>query len=66
MWDVLSADFDTTITKEECFKNIVKNCNNGSIIVFHDSLKASEKLYYSLPKVLEEFTKKGYLFKRID
>lgn len=65
MWDVLSADFDTSITKEKCLKNVLKNTKNGSIIVFHDSIKASEKLYYTLPKVLEEFTKKGYRFKAI-
>ncbi len=65
MWDVLSADFDTSITKEKCLKNVLENTKNRSIIVFHDSIKASEKLYYILPKVLEEFTKKGYTFKAI-
>jgi hypothetical protein len=40
MWDVLSADFDQTITKERCLKNVVSNIKPGSIIVFHDSVKA--------------------------
>ena len=65
MWDVLSADFDTSISKEKCLKNVLKNTKNGSIIVFHDSVKASEKVQYALPKVLEYFSKKGYLFKAI-
>lgn len=65
MWDVLSADFDTSITKEKCLENVLKNTKKGSIIVFHDSIKASEKLYYALPKILEEFTRKGYTFKAI-
>ncbi|NVK53851.1 MAG: polysaccharide deacetylase family protein [Flavobacteriaceae bacterium] len=65
MWDVLSADFDTSISKEQCLQNVVKHTQNGSIIVFHDSIKASEKLTYVLPKVLEHFTKKGYEFKAI-
>lgn len=65
MWSVLSADFDTSISKEQCLQNVLKNTKNGSIIVFHDSLKASEKLTYVLPKVLEEFSKKGYTFKAI-
>jgi len=66
MWDVLSADFDPTITKKECLKNVLNNTKNGSIIVFHDSIKASEKLYYALPKVLREFSERGYEFKVIN
>lgn len=66
MWSVLSADFDTTISKEKCLQNVLKNTKNGSIIVFHDSLKAAEKLRFVLPKVLEEFSKKGFSFKAIE
>lgn len=66
MWSVLSADFDTSITKEKCLQNVLKNTKNGSIIVFHDSVKAAEKLRFVLPKVLEEFSKKGFVFKAID
>lgn len=65
MWDVLSADFDPTITKEKCLQNVLRNVENGSIIVFHDSIKASDKLYYALPKVLKEFSLQGYKFKAI-
>jgi len=39
MWDVLSADFDSSITKEKCLQNVLENAQNGSIIVFHDSIK---------------------------
>lgn len=53
MWDVLSADFDQTITKERCLKNVLSNITSGSIIVFHDSNKAFKNLEYTLPKVLE-------------
>ena len=65
MWDVLSADFDTSISKEKCLQNVIRNVENGSIIVFHDSMKASDNLQYTLPKVLEHFSKNGYLFKKI-
>ena len=65
MWNVLSADFDTSITKEKCLENVLKNTTNGSIIVFHDSIKAAEKLKYTLPKVLEYYSKKGFTFKAI-
>lgn len=53
MWDVLSADFDVSISEEKCLQNVLKNIKPGSIIVFHDSLKAEKKLRYVLPKALE-------------
>ena len=65
MWDVLSADFDTSITNQKCLENVLKNTTNGSIIVFHDSKKATEKLKFVLPKVLEYYSKKGFVFKAI-
>ncbi|MCF6349264.1 MAG: polysaccharide deacetylase family protein [Flavobacteriaceae bacterium] len=65
MWSVLSADFDITIDAEKCLDNVIKNTQNGSVIVFHDSEKAFEKLKVVLPKVLVHFSKKGYSFKRI-
>ena len=65
MWDVLSADFDTEISEEKCLQNVLKNTVNGSIIVFHDSIKASKKLQYVLPKVLEFYNAKGINFAKI-
>lgn len=53
MWDVLSADFDQTITQENCLENVISNIKEGSIIVFHDSNKAFQNLEYALPRVLE-------------
>lgn len=65
MWDVLSADFDEKICKEKCLQNVLENTQNGSIIVFHDSKKAAEKLKFALPIVLAEFTSQGFVFKAI-
>jgi peptidoglycan/xylan/chitin deacetylase (PgdA/CDA1 family) len=65
MWDVLSADFDTTISAEKCLENVIRYAKNGSIIVFHDSVKARENLYFTLPKIVEYYTEKGYVFKSI-
>ena len=53
MWDVLSADFDTKISKEQCLDNVLSNVKPGSIIVFHDSVKAFKNLEYVLPKTLD-------------
>lgn len=65
MWDVLSADFDNTITPEKCLQNVIKNVSNGSIIVFHDSLKAQKNLEYALPKTIEYLLDNGYKFKTL-
>ena len=65
MWDVLSGDFDTKVSPEKCYKNIIVKTQKGSIIVFHDSDKAFKRLEYTLPKTLEYFSRKGYEFKAI-
>jgi peptidoglycan/xylan/chitin deacetylase (PgdA/CDA1 family) len=65
MWNVLSGDFDEKITPENCYLNVINNTGPGSIIVFHDSLKALPRLQYTLPRVLEYFTEKGFEFKAI-
>ncbi|MET0461590.1 MAG: polysaccharide deacetylase family protein [Chitinophagaceae bacterium] len=65
MWDVLSADFDETLSGEDCLKNVVLNAGKGSVIVFHDSEKAFTRLKYSLPKVLDFFEAKGYKFEKL-
>ena len=66
MWNVLSADFDLNTTKETCLDNVLQHTKQGAVIVFHDSLKASEKLKYSLPKVLEILSNEGYNFKALN
>lgn len=65
MWDVLSGDFDTECTPQQCLTNVVFASVPGSIIVFHDSEKAFPRLEYTLPGVLHYFTEKGYLFKSL-
>ncbi len=65
MWNVLSVDWDNSITEETCLNNVINHANSGSIIVLHDSVKASKNMTYVLPKVLEYFTDKGFAFKRI-
>ncbi|WP_029282801.1 polysaccharide deacetylase family protein [Pedobacter sp. R20-19] len=62
MWDVLSGDFDINLSPEKCYQNVIKHTENGSIIVFHDSLKAFDRLEYALPRVLKYFTDKGFTF----
>jgi peptidoglycan/xylan/chitin deacetylase (PgdA/CDA1 family) len=65
MWDVLSGDFDTKLLPKECLENVVLNAGPGSIIVFHDSTKAWDRMSFALPGVLEYFSRMGYLFKAL-
>jgi peptidoglycan/xylan/chitin deacetylase (PgdA/CDA1 family) len=53
MWDIISYDYDTNVSEEKCLQNVLKNIRSGSVVVFHDSLKAEKNLRYVLPKVLE-------------
>ena len=66
MWDVLSGDFDLSITPEKCLGNVISNSSKGSIIVMHDSLKAEKNLRYSLPRILDHFTNEGFSFNGIN
>ena len=65
MWDVLSFDWEQDLSEEKCLENVISKSKEGSIIVFHDSVKASKNMMYALPKVLEIFSKKGYEFKSL-
>jgi peptidoglycan/xylan/chitin deacetylase (PgdA/CDA1 family) len=53
LWSFISYDFDNTLSKENCLKNVLSNCEPGTIVVFHDSIKAFTNLEYVLPKTLE-------------
>lgn len=62
MWDVLTKDYDESLAGEDCFEKVHKNCKPGSIVVFHDSLKAEKRLRIALPKTLDYLSKEGYTF----
>jgi len=62
MWDVLSGDFDLQLSPQKCLQNVLKHSQNGSIIVFHDNIKAIPRVQYALPKAIDHFLKKGYQF----
>jgi peptidoglycan/xylan/chitin deacetylase (PgdA/CDA1 family) len=65
MWDVLCGDFDKAISKEKCALNVIKNGREGSIIIFHDSQKALERMEYALSKSMSFFAENGYSFDKI-
>lgn len=65
MWDVLSADFDRSLSGEKCALHVIANAEPGSIVIFHDSEKAYDRMSVALPKVLQHFGELGYEFKAI-
>ena len=64
MWSIISKDYKAGLSKEQCFHRIKSQAQPGSIIVFHDSLKAETNMKYALEKTLETFS--DYEFKKIE
>lgn len=62
MWDVLSWDFDPKQTAEECLNKTIHYTDNGSIVLFHDSLKTDKKIRKVLPSYLTHFLQLGFRF----
>lgn len=62
LWDVLSADFDARISPQKCAANVLRYTQAGSIVVFHDSLKAKANMQYALSATLAYFSKQGFSF----
>jgi peptidoglycan/xylan/chitin deacetylase (PgdA/CDA1 family) len=65
MWDVLTHDYSKSISRQNCLNGSINATRPGSIIVFHDSLKAERNLTHVLPKFLEHFSSQGYEFKSL-
>jgi peptidoglycan/xylan/chitin deacetylase (PgdA/CDA1 family) len=65
MWDIMAYDFDQSVSPEDCARNVIEHVQPGSIIVFHDSLKAEKNLRKALPAVLEDFKRRGLQMKAL-
>ena len=65
MWDIMAYDFDQSVSPEHCARNVIEHVQPGSIIVFHDSLKAEKNLRKALPAVLEDFKRRGLQMKAL-
>ncbi|MEO9021485.1 MAG: polysaccharide deacetylase family protein [Ginsengibacter sp.] len=62
MWEVLSGDFDPSVSGENCYLNVINNAKRGSIVVFHDSAKSFATLQYALPRILKYYSENEYRF----
>jgi peptidoglycan-N-acetylglucosamine deacetylase len=65
LWSVLSGDYNRSVSSARCLSNVMENTRPGSIIVFHDSMKAKENLLYALPRFLDHFLGEGFRFEAI-
>lgn len=65
MYDLVTRDYSRKLTGEQVLDNVKRFARNGSIIVFHDSLKAEKNLRYALPRAIEWLKEQGYQFERI-
>jgi peptidoglycan/xylan/chitin deacetylase (PgdA/CDA1 family) len=65
MWSTLTYDFDATLSPEKCLAKAIAVTKPGSVVVFHDSLKAERNLRYVLPRFLHHFSELGYSFKTL-
>ena len=66
MWDVISCDYDASLSAKKCTRNVIDFVRDGSIITFHDSIKAKKNVLQALPNVIDTLTKQGYQFKKIE
>ncbi|MEX1189507.1 MAG: polysaccharide deacetylase family protein [Bacteroidia bacterium] len=64
-WDVLAADYEKSLSADDCVKRVLQATRDGSIITMHDSEKAWPRLKLALPIILNTLTSKGYSFKAI-
>ena len=62
MWSVLTYDFRKKTSPEKCLQNSFKGLKNGSIVVFHDNIKAEKNLFYALPRFIKTAKEKGLKF----
>jgi peptidoglycan/xylan/chitin deacetylase (PgdA/CDA1 family) len=65
MWSVLTKDYDAAVSSEECLQTAIQGVRPGAIIVFHDNIKAREKVLYALPQLLDHLEKEGYSSRKL-
>ncbi len=65
MWDILSGDFSQNLSPETVLKKTIKHTEAGSIVLFHDSIKANKRMAYALPRFLEHFSSQEFQFSRL-
>lgn len=66
MWDIVSRDYNRSLSREGCLRNVTKHLAAGSIVVFHDSEKSFKNMSYALPRTLDRIKELGLKCKIIE
>lgn len=66
MWTVISRDYAYSVSPRKCLRNVIRNIEPGSIVVFHDSEKSFRNMSYALPRVLEYLKERGLKCKAVE
>ena len=65
LWDVITRDYNPSLSEEKVLDIAKKYTRNGSIVVFHDSLKAEKNMKYAFPKAVKYWLENGYTFETL-
>ncbi|HKL92678.1 MAG: polysaccharide deacetylase family protein [Bacteroidales bacterium] len=65
-WDVISRDYNGKLKPEKVLNIVKRYARNGSIVVFHDSIKAEKNMKFALPKALDYWIKQGFTFRTLE
>jgi peptidoglycan/xylan/chitin deacetylase (PgdA/CDA1 family) len=63
LWDLITRDYNSRLSPDYILQTIRRLTRNGSVIVFHDSVKAQKNLFATLPQAIEFWQGEGYAFK---
>ena len=63
MFDLVTRDYSKWMRAQDVVRNVKLFARDGSVIVFHDSLKSWPRLQEALPKALEWLIAQGYEFR---
>ena len=62
MYDLVTRDYSRHLTSSDVVNNVKRFTRDGSIIVFHDSLKSLPRIKEALPESLKWLKEQGYAF----
>ncbi|MBP5644029.1 MAG: polysaccharide deacetylase family protein [Bacteroidales bacterium] len=65
VWTVIAYDWDRDLSSKQVYKNVIRNAGDGAIVALHDSFKSYTNTIMALPKLLEYYTKRGFIFKAL-
>ena len=64
-WTVIAYDWDHALSHDDVYKNVIKNAGDGAIVTFHNSEKSYNNMISALPRVLEYYSQRGFVFKAL-